>query len=235
VSFYPADLARIHDEGFADFGRAAAAEALRRLPRGGLVVELGCGTGITCEILSDGGRDVLGIDIAPDMLAIARKRAPRASFRQASVWDAELPACAGVTAIGEVVNYTADERAGRERLPELFARVCDALVPGGVFLFDFATPGRGMLRGDGPQVVEGAGWRIASEAREDEARRTLERRMRIEIGGRHRSEVHLLHLYERDEVRGELERSGFRAEALDRYGDFSFWPGYAAFAALKPD
>jgi SAM-dependent methyltransferase len=234
VSFYPGDLARIHDEGFGDFGRAAAAEALRRLPPAGLVVELGCGTGITSQILSDAGREVLGIDIAPDVLALARRRAPRSTFREGSIWDARLPPCAGVTAIGEVINYAADERAGRGRLPGLFARVREALVAGGVFLFDFATPGRGTLREDGPQVAEGEGWWIESEAQEDEARRTLERRMRLEIDGRRRTEVHLLHLYERDEVRGELEAAGLEPESLDRYGDFLFWPGYAAFAAVKP-
>src|SRR5262249_30702490 len=35
MSFYPADLARIHDEGFGDFGRAAVCEALLRLPGSG--------------------------------------------------------------------------------------------------------------------------------------------------------------------------------------------------------
>ena len=234
MSFYPADLARIHDEGFGDFGRAAAAEVLRRLPPAGLVVELGCGTGITSQILSDAGREVLGIDIAPDMLALARRRAPRAAFRQGSIWDAELPRCAAVTAIGEVVNYSADERAGRARLPGLLVRVHEALVPGGVFLFDFATPGRGTLRRGGPQVAEGEGWRIESDAREYGAQQTLERRLRLEIDGRRRTEVHRLHLYARDDVRAELERAGFRPEPLDRYGDFVFWPGYAAFAAVKP-
>ena len=63
MSFYPADLARIHDEGFGDFARAAACELLRRLPGSGRVVEIGCGSGISSELLSDAGYDVLGIDM----------------------------------------------------------------------------------------------------------------------------------------------------------------------------
>src|SRR3954447_19357552 len=98
LTFYPADLARIHDEGFGDFARAAAGELLARLPGSGLVVELGCGTGISTQIVSDAGYDVLGIDISDDMLAIARERAPRASFRSGSAWDADPPACCAVTA-----------------------------------------------------------------------------------------------------------------------------------------
>lgn len=231
MSFYPADLARIHDEGFGDFGRSAACELLRRLPRSGLVVELGCGTGITTELLTQAGYDVLGIDVSPDMLDIARRRAPAARFLRASLWDAELPTCTAVTALGEVVNYMADERAGEERLQELVGRIHAALAPGGLFLFDFATPGRGTGSVD---VREGDGWRIESVAVEDPATRTLERRMTIEMGGERREEVHRLHLYDPDFVLKCLEGPGFSSEALFAYCDFGFWPGYAAFAAVRP-
>jgi SAM-dependent methyltransferase len=232
LSFYPADLARIHDEGFGDFARAAACELLRRMPgRGGLVVELGCGTGIGAEIVSGAGYDVLGIDLSEDMLAIARRRAPGARFQQGSIWDAELPTCAAVTAIGEVVNYAADDRAGAGALPELCERVYAALQPGGLFLFDFATPGRGT---GVASTREGDGWRIESVATEDPATQTLQRRMTIESGGARREELHALHLYEADVVRQSLDGAGFACEALDAYCDFGFWPGYAAFAARKP-
>jgi SAM-dependent methyltransferase len=227
LTFYPADLARIHDEGFGDFGRAAACEVHRHLPPTGRVVELGCGTGITAQILTRLGYDVIGIDISKDMLAIARERAPEAEFRQGSIWDADIPTCVGVTAIGEVVNYAADERAGAERLPELFERIHAALEPNGVFVFDFATPGRA-----GPaRDHEGDGWRIHSETAE--AAGELERRMTIERDGETRVEVHRLRLYERDDVAVQLEQAGFAAEALERYCDFVFWPGYAAFAVRR--
>jgi SAM-dependent methyltransferase len=228
LSFYPADLAQIHDEGFGDFARSAACELLPRLPARGLVVELGCGSGISSEIICDTGYDVLGIDIAPDMLAIARRRAPRADFRESSIWDAELPPCVAVTAIGEVVNYAADERAGAERLPELFRRIRGALPPRGLLLFDFATPGRASGR---IHVQEGDGWRI--ESRTIEADGILERLMTIEAGGHVRREVHRLRLYDAGMVEGHLREAGFAPERLDHYCDFVFWPGYAAFAATS--
>ena len=230
MSFYPADLARIHDEGFGDFARAAACELHRHLLPAGLVVELGCGTGISSEILARLGYDVLGIDISDDMLEIARGRAPGAEFRRGSLWDAELPSCMAVTAIGEVVNYAADDRAGEEQLPELFARIRHALQPGGVFMFDFATPGRGT---GAANTREGGGWQIHSVAVEDPATRTLERRMTIEIGGERREEIHTLRLYERDDVARFLEDAGLKPEPLERYCDFAFWPGYAAFASTR--
>jgi len=233
MTFYPADLARIHDEGYGEFARAGACEALRRLPGSGLVVELGCGTGISTQILSEAGYDVLGIDLSADMLAIAARRVPRAELRQGSLWDAELPRCVGVTAIGEVINYAADESAGPERLAELFERIHAALRPGGVLLFDFATPGRATLRQGGPHVRAGADWRIEAEAVEDSAARTLERRMTIGVGDSRRREVHRLRLYDPELVRKCLDSLRFRYEALAGCCDFGFWPGYAAFAAVK--
>jgi SAM-dependent methyltransferase len=234
MTFYPADLARIHDEGYGEFARAGACEALRRLPGPGLVVELGCGSGISTQILSDAGYDVLGIDLSADMLAIAGQRAPRAALRQGSLWDAELPRCVAVTAIGEVINYATDQRAGTQRLPELFERIHRALRPAGLLLLDFATPGRATLRGGGPHVRTAAGWRIESETVEDSSAKTLERRMTITLGNSRRTEIHRLRLYEPELVRKCLEGLGFRCEALDGYCDFGFWPGYAAFAAVKP-
>jgi SAM-dependent methyltransferase len=227
VSFYAADLARIHDEGFGDFPRAAACELSRRVPKPALVVELGCGTGISVELLSNAGYDVLGIDISKDMLAIARRRAPRAQLRHGSVWDAELPDCAAVTAIGEVVNYATDERAGATALPELFARVHAALEPGGVFLFDFATPGRA----GPPSERRGDDWRVAVTHSEHD--RTLERRMTIETAAGTREETHVLHLYEPELVEDMLADAGFSAQRLDRYCDFVWGPGYGAFAAVS--
>jgi SAM-dependent methyltransferase len=226
LSFYPADLARIHDEGFGDFARAATCELLRRVPAPSRIVELGCGTGISSEILSEAGHDVIGIDLSVDMLTIAQRRAPGAEFRQGSIWDCEIPACTAVTAIGEVINYAADERAGAERLPELFARVRGALGNDGVFLFDFAGPGRATAQ---VHLAIGDDWRI--EARTVERAGVLERHMTIATTDEVRAEVHRLRLYEPELVESHLQDAGFATQRLDRYCDFGFWPGYAAFAA----
>ena len=231
MSFYGSDLARIHDEGFGHHARAAAATLIELLgDRRGQIVELGCGSGISCEQLTAAGFDVLGIDISEEMLAIARRRAPDAEFRQGSIWDAELPPCLGVTAIGEVINYAADERAGAGRLPELLGRVRAALKPGGVFLLDFATPGRARLGVSGQSA--GPHWEIDYEAHEDGEAATLERRSSFVVDGRAGEESHLLRLYDSDLVRSALEDAGFEPRVLETYGATRFpAPGYAAFAA----
>ena len=84
MAFYARDLATIHDAGFGGFARDAAPGLLRRLRRAGihdgLVVDLGCGSGIWARALTDAGYDVLGVDQSEAMLEIARRQAPEAQF-----------------------------------------------------------------------------------------------------------------------------------------------------------
>ena len=95
MSAYGPDLAHVHDVGWGDFARRATPGLLEMLRRGGigggLVVDLGCGSGIWARALVDEGFDVLGVDISTDMLEIARERVPEAAFAHASLVDAEYP------------------------------------------------------------------------------------------------------------------------------------------------
>ena len=98
---YRDDLAYIHDAGFGGFVSGATPWLLKTL-RGsgierGLVVDLGCGSGIWSAALAQAGYEVLGYDISPAMLAMCRQRVPTGEFRQASFLDAGLPRCAAVT------------------------------------------------------------------------------------------------------------------------------------------
>jgi SAM-dependent methyltransferase len=218
-AFYSADLARVHDEGFDFWVRAAIPALLRRLRAagigGGLVVELGCGSGISSAALLDAGYDVLGVDVSAEMLVIARERAPAARFLHGSAHEVELPRGAtAVTAIGEVLNY-----GGPPSLALLLRRVHDALAPGGLLAFDAAAPGR---EPDGRRQAryEQDGWEIAFENVEDRARRALTRRIVVERDGRRSEELHELRLYEPDDVLAWLAEAGFeQVERRDAYGD----------------
>jgi SAM-dependent methyltransferase len=239
--FYGRDVAHVHDTGHGDYAREAAPDLLRRLRAagldGGLVVDLGCGSGIWARALLDAGFEVLGVDLSADLLAIARERAPEARFVQASVLDAELPPCAAVTAMSEVVNYAADPRLGRRTVASLMARVHDALRPGGLLLFDalapgFEPPARRMWR-------EGEGWVVLSELTDGDDPRTRTRRVivfRRSDGGLWEcsDERHPLVLHDAAEVVGDLRRAGFaEVEALDAWGDLRLRPGHVAFAARR--
>jgi SAM-dependent methyltransferase len=239
--FYGRDLAYVHDQAFGHLARAGAETLLRLLGRqgfeSGLVVELGSGSGITAQLLCESGYDVQGVEVSPDLVEIARGRAPEARFVNASLLDAELPQCVAVAAIGECFNYAFDERAGDEALGVLFARVYEALEPGGLFLFDIAEPGR---ERSGPRRdwSEGPDWTLCLEAAEDHGARTLERRItvfrQVDGGYRRSDELHHLRLYEVQAVLDALEVAGFEARRLGAYGSaVHFGRGHSGFLATK--
>jgi len=113
IKAYQDDLAYIHDVGFGDYARNSAPGLLEILREAqittGLVVDLGCGSGIWARELSNDGYDVFGIDISPAMIEIARKRVPEADFRVESLLRAKLPECDAVTSLGECLNYLFDK------------------------------------------------------------------------------------------------------------------------------
>jgi SAM-dependent methyltransferase len=226
VAFYARDLAEIHDAGFGGFARTATPGLLRRLHRAGirdgLVVDLGCGSGIWARALTDAGYDVLGVDGSADMLRIARRRAPRARLEQASILDFTPPPCAAITALGEVLSYAGSlaplRRTGEARL----------------LLFDVATPAR--ARTAGRTFHEGDGWLLANEVTADDT--TLTRRIatftRAGRTWRRADEQHVLRLYEPAEVHAALDAAGFEARRIRSYGrEQRPLPGLAFFSATR--
>ncbi|MBI2169678.1 MAG: class I SAM-dependent methyltransferase [Actinobacteria bacterium] len=238
---YGTDLAVIHHGWFGDLAREAAAvvaaDLARRNVTSGLVVDLGSGSGILAAEFTRRGFDVLGIDISPAMVRIARQEAPRARFRVGSIVDADLPPCVAVTAIGEIVNYAFDARLRARRLPVLFRRVYQALVPGGLFLLDTAGPGRAGPRRAREQFHDHPAWAMHLVVREagDRLTRTMTTFVR-ERGAEHRrvDEVHTLRLYDPGYVEAGLRGAGFRVRRHRRYGTRALPRGLTAFSARKP-
>jgi len=237
---YRDDLAFIHDAGFGHFAASAAGVLLDALKnkgvRTGTVVDLGCGSGILSQAVSDAGYDVLGVDLSSAMLDLARQRAPRAEFRQGSVLDTELPPCVAVTAVGEIVNYLFDTTNGVRKLRRLFRRVHAALVPGGVFLFDIATPGRvPHPSGVWKSHVGAADWSVLVTAEEDRKRNLLTRHIVSfrKVGELYRrdEEVHRLRLIPRTDAAKMLREVGFRVRVLRAYGSQALPKGMIAFQA----
>jgi SAM-dependent methyltransferase len=236
---YKNDLAYIHDVGFGSFARNSAPGLLNLLRQNkitsGLVVDLGCGSGVWASELSRAGYEVTGIDISPAMIAMARKRVPAADFRVASLLTAELPRCVAVTSLGECLNYLFDETNSLRQLRRLFRRVYDALTPGGVFIFDVAEPGRG--KGPRQKHFEGLDWAVLLEVDEDHRTNQLTRGITLfrKVGELYRrdQEVHRLQLYRRSEIARNLRSAGFRVHALRSYGDQAMIKGCVAFLARK--
>jgi SAM-dependent methyltransferase len=234
---YGADLAFVHDTGFGGFarngGRWILAQLRRRGIRDGRVVDLGCGSGIWADALCRAGYDVLGVDTSAAMLALARRRAPRATFRRGSLLDANIPPCDAVTSLGECLSYAFDARAGTRALPALFRRVRRALRPGGLFVFDVAAPGRGA--GAPVRWHAGEGWVVVARVAEDTRRRVLTREIttfrRVGRTWRRSDEVHRLRLYRPRDVVSALAEAGFHARQMRGYGALRLPRGWVVFAA----
>jgi SAM-dependent methyltransferase len=238
---YRTDLAYIHDAAYGKYAEHAAPVLLSALKRAripsGLVIDLGCGSGILTERVAAAGFDVLGLDISPAMIALARKRVPKARFQVASFVDAALPPCVAVAAIGEVVNYCFDPENSDATIRNLFRRVHDALCPRGLFLFDFAERGRGST-GLPPHGRAGADWAVIAEGQEDRQRGLLTRRITTfrKVGKHYRrdEETHVQRLLRRKDVMRELRPIGFRVRLLRNYGSVRLPRGWTAILARKP-
>jgi SAM-dependent methyltransferase len=238
---YRDDLAFIHDAGFGDMSRDAAKTLLKLLGRrhfaSARIVDLGCGAGVLASAMCDAGYDVLGYDISPAMVRRARKRAPEADLRCAPLLSVRLPRCAAVCAIGEVFNYLFDQRTNQQQLNKMFARIYQALEPGGWLLFDVALVGR-VPGGVRRSFVEGDGWTCLVESVEDRASRMLERRITsFRKLGRHfrrSEEVHRLRLFRRDELQAMLRTAGFRVRTVKGWGATKLPRGYVGFVCVKP-
>ena len=240
--WYGEDLAYIHDVGFGDYALGSAPGILEILIRSGilvgLVVDLGCGSGLWAKKLAEAGYDVLGLDVSEAMVGIARRRVPEAEFRVASLFEAEIPPCNAVTAVGEGLNYLFDPANDDDERATawLFQRVHGALAPGGVFVFDVAEPGQ-VSRGTPTRgFSEGEDWVVLVEKVEE--RETLTRRIvTFRKAGEHyrrADEVHRQRLYKAAEVAEKLRRTGFRVRTARAYGRYRLPKAHAAFVARKP-
>jgi SAM-dependent methyltransferase len=242
VAGYSEDLAYIHDLGFGGFARGAAPALLKTLGahgiKRGLVVDLGCGSGIWARELLRSGYEVLGVDISPSMIRLARRQAPGARFELGSLLKFKLPACDAVTSIGECINYTFDPLNSRKACDALFRRVYEALRPGGVFVFDFAEPGQVAGAGYEKKYTAGPEWAVLLDIAEDRRRGILTRRMvSFRKAGRlyrRSEECHEIRLYRADDLAAELERIGFRTRLFRRYGSMRLRAGCAGIVASRP-
>jgi SAM-dependent methyltransferase len=104
--YYREDLALVHDRGFGFHAEACAPGILAFLeplrPAGGIVLELGCGSGrLTRELVAAGHR-VIATDASRAMLKLAEERLAGEALevRQVTLPDDPLPAADAIVAVG---------------------------------------------------------------------------------------------------------------------------------------
>ncbi|WP_369234014.1 trans-aconitate 2-methyltransferase [Streptomyces sp. R21] len=124
--------------GNKPFDRAmlgAFAEQVRASGVPGPVADLGCGPGRVAAYL-DGlglGLDLLGIDLSPEMVAVARHRHPRHRFEVGSMTALDLR---DDSLAGALVWYST-VHTPPEELPVMFGEFNRTLAPGGHLLIAF--------------------------------------------------------------------------------------------------
>ncbi len=135
--YYRDDLALVHHRGYG-FHADACAPGIAALlaqvrARGGLVVELGCGSGLLTRHLLDAGHRVLATDASPAMLELASQLASDAEgVRQITLPDDPIPPADAIVGVGHALNYLPDEAA----VDRALVAIAEALRPGGVLAID---------------------------------------------------------------------------------------------------
>jgi trans-aconitate methyltransferase len=239
TEWYREDLAYIHDVGFRSDVLQAMPGILAMLNHqgiaAGLVVDLGCGSGLSTDVLVQAGYRVLGVDISEAMIAIARQRVPQAMFQVASLLKVDIPNCHAVISIGECFNYLFDP--DHPTLIQAFQRIYNALVSGGMLIFDIAEPGQVTVATAIKSFTEGEDWVVLVEKQEDLKQHILTRRIITfrQVGELYRrdDEVHCQQLYRAEAIAMMLQQVGFEVEIQRCYGQFALPQAHAALIARK--
>jgi SAM-dependent methyltransferase len=237
--YYRDDLALVHHLGFGFHADMCAPGILRLLEpvldRKGVVLELGCGSGLLTKYLVEAGHRVIATDASAAMLELARQTAPGAEDVRVLVMpDDPMPACDAVVSIGHPVSYLPDEPAVLRAL----TNAADALNPGGVYAIDiedlewgdaWANTKAGVRRSDD--------WVIATEYSRPEPQvyvRDMTVFLRNDDGTwRRDDERHENTLIDTAKVPGLLAEHGVDVACQSAFGDEQLPPGLVAIVGRK--
>lgn len=100
---------------------------------GGPVADVGCGPGYVTSHLHDLGAEAFGIDLSPEMVAIAQREYPHLHFEIGSMTDLDLAddSVVGVVAFWSVIHVPDDA------VPGVFDEFRRVMRPGGCLLVGF--------------------------------------------------------------------------------------------------
>lgn len=105
----------------------------------GLILDLGCGTGVMTRLLARAGYDMIGVDASEEMLMSAREESaeyPGILYLMQDMREFELYGTVrAIVSVCDSMNYLMEE----EDLRQVFLLANNYLDPGGVFIFDMNT------------------------------------------------------------------------------------------------
>ncbi|HVT12144.1 MAG TPA: class I SAM-dependent methyltransferase [Fimbriimonadaceae bacterium] len=203
------------------------------------ILDVCCGTGTMCELLTDEGFALSGFDISPGMIQVAREKAARKELDiRYEVFDA------AEVDMGETYDAafsffdSLNNILDPDRLQMAFDRIFEHLNPGGSFIFDLNS-----AYAFEQKMFDQANMRANAKLKYkwvgdyDPKSRIITVDMRFWRGGEEFTEVHTQRAYSEEEIRSMLAQSGF--EEVRSFTSYTLNPPrYTSdrlhFAAMKP-
>ena len=238
--YYRDNLALVHHRGFGFHADMCAPGIVALLgpvrDRRGLVVELGCGSGLLTRHLLDAGHRVVATDASPAMLELARAGAPDAEdVRQVRLPDDPIPDADAIVSVGHALNYLPDQAA----IDRAFVAIARALRPGGLLAIDVCDLEWGAARrGVATHGRVGHDWAIINETSTPAANRFV-REMTIFVKNddgswRRDDERHDNVLIDTSRVPALLADHGVEARIDRSFGTEELPPGLVAVIGRRP-
>jgi SAM-dependent methyltransferase len=187
--------------------------------REGLVLEIGCGSGLLTKYLIAAGHRVLATDASPAMLDLAREYVPRAQIETLRLPDDPVPDADAIVSVGHPLSYLDDE----DQLARALTALGRALRPGGVLVFDLCDFEWGEARLDQPpQVWSGEDWMLVTRTSVPHRhifRREMTTFVRTGDLWRRDDEMHDNVLVDTDKIPALLAQVGVTADVNANFGD----------------
>ena len=188
------------------------------------ILDICCGTGTMCEMLQDEGREMAGFDLAPGMIAIAKRKAAKKKlpipYHVADATNFDLgETYDGALSFFDSLNNILDADA----LANGFKCMAKHLKPGGSLIFDLnmAYAFEASLF-DQEQMRKNAKLRYQWFGDWDPEARIITVNMTFWYKGDEFHEVHRQRAYDTDEIFEMLEDAGF--EELRAYHSYTLDP-----------
>jgi ubiquinone/menaquinone biosynthesis C-methylase UbiE len=203
------------------------------------ILDVCCGTGTMCELLTDEGFELSGFDISPEMIKMAEAKAVKKKldiqYKVADAAEVDM-GCTYDSAFSffDSLNNILDPA----RLQMAFHRVFEHLNPGGSFIFDLNTAYAFQQKMfDQSNMRPNAKLRYKWEGDWDADKRIITVDMKFWRGDQEFQEVHTQRAYSEDEIRAMLAKAGF--EEVRAFHSYTLNPPrYTSdrfhFTALRP-
>jgi SAM-dependent methyltransferase len=240
IPYYRRDLALVHHRGFGFHADACAPGIVKLLEpvreRDGLVVEIGCGSGLLTRYLVDAGHRVVATDASPAMLDLAREVVGDAEdIRSLVLPDDPIPPADAIVGVGHCLNYLPDAAA----IDRALVAIAQALLPGGILAIDLCDLEWGEARrDDANRGWVGEDWAIVSEfstPTPDRFVRQMASFIREDDGSwRRDDERHDNVLIDTSLVPALLAEQGVEASVGSSFGSETFPVGLRAIVGHRP-